>query len=265
MSRALVTSGLLLCLPTIATAQLIYPLQQERHVTVEVVDEGTQHTAAAGFGTWQDDVFIASSVCPLFEVNGNQYSVFTDTTLDTFGSLDVLIDPDASGYVLGEAQNRCRARFAVAQPLVFELLGYLSVEADLTLPNPDWWGGINASVSVRLNRIAGPELYANGVETYLGFWDMWDPYDIIDETIVATAGVLTPGVYELDVQSTMFADSAADWMWEVLARGELSYVVTMAFSPVGMVDPNQADLDGDGDVDVMDFAHFQLAMTGPLQ
>ena len=68
-------------------------------------------------------------------------------------------------------------------------------------------------------------------------------------------------MYELTVFATLDGVARQD-AFPVI--GQAAYVVSAEFTPLPPEEPTQADLDGDGDVDLADFARFQRAMTGPL-
>jgi hypothetical protein len=259
-------SAIVLCLllPTAALAQLIYPLQHERYVQTHVSltsDDPNQPDlrllVGPGFDLWQGDVCI-ESVCGR-TASAGQYSELTGTTLDAFGAADLRVTPTHYDQPVSEAQNYARFRFAVSEPVTLDLVGYISVEA-MAEWVPYWWT-MSLSVTVQVNRIAGEIAYEESAGLSMSDGN-WSPDQLVEAPLVF-ADELDPGVYELTVSTVLHAETSWEWGGPVFL-GEASYVVSAELAPVTAENPAEADLDGDGDVDIADYARFQRAFSGPL-
>lgn len=258
-------------IPAVVNAQLLYPLQQERFVHVRVPLTGDdpnqpreRFASATDFSLWQASVCMESVAGPAG--NADQYSVMTDSTIDAFGTTDIRMqpsyyneDPPGSSH---SAQSYCRLRFAVLDPATVDLVGYISVELDGAQSDPYYQGwNMNVSLSVQLNRIAGNVVYETMLTIHMDQWD-WLAGSILGAP-VELAGQLEPGVYELTVDARfnggIWRDSGGP-----LYLGQTSYIVSAEFATPPPVTPGEGDLDGDGDVDIADFARMQAAFTGPM-
>lgn len=258
-------------IPVVVNAQLLYPLQQERYVSVRVPitwDDPNQPRERSASATdsdlWQSLVDMESVAGPTG--SADQYSAITGSTIEAFGTTDIRMQP--SYYIdnlprpLYLAQSFCRWRFAVPNPVTLDLVGYISVELDATQSDPYAQGwNMNAALLVRLNRIAGNVVYEVTRAIHMDAWD-WTAGSILGAP-VELAGQLEPGVYELTVDASFDGDVWNDW-GGALYLGQTSYVVSADFATPPPVTPGEGDLDGDGDVDITDFARMQAAFTGPV-
>ena len=252
------------CLPAVSVGQLIYPIQQDRSVVARVSpaepnEVWIEQFAATDFGIWQGDA-CASTPSNGRAASAGQYSVCTGDTINAFGSADfnLFAGPESWTDCLTHAQNVCRVRFAVPEPLTFDALGYISVEWDAQSWNFRWSADLR--VAVQLNEIAGPLIYADEVVIHVTSDSPGEP-TLVDAPVL-TSGELAPGVYEL-VVSAELDGHAFDGYGGPPVVGQASYVVSTEFAASPAEVPGEGDLDQDGDVDIADFARMQRAFTGP--
>lgn len=123
--------------------------------------------------------------------------------------------------------------------------------------SPEAFG--EASVAMRLNQIAGDEVYVDQVHVLYHGTSPYE-YSEIDSRDLAVAVQLDPGVYEFGMEAI-----ADVWNDDQPVLTELSYVILFDFAPVTVEAPCGGDLDEDGDFDLADMAVMQTCMTGPLQ
>jgi len=255
-----------LILPAAALAQLIYPFEQERYVTVSVADYNNspveQSAAAADFNTWQADICVDVPEV-LRYASADQYSTIGANILDAFGAGEIQVTPFGNApwdFHFSSAQSFYRVKFALADAATLDLVGHIAVEADVDASFSDWM--MTLRVWVQVNQIAGDVVYEDEV-LIAADYATWNPseHSLVVAAPVAGAAELNPGVYELTVFATL-EGVAREGAFPVI--GQAAYVVSAEFTPLPPEEPTQADLDGDGDVDLADFARFQRAMTGPL-
>jgi hypothetical protein len=254
-----------LVLPAAALAQLVYPFEQERYVMVSVADYYNspveQSDAAADFNTWQADICVNVPEV-LRYASADQYSTIGASILDAFGAGEIQASPLGSApwdFHFSSAQSFYRVKFALADAATLDLLGHVAVEADVDASFLDWM--LTLRVWVQVNQIAGEVVYEDEVLIAVDC-GTWDPseHSLVVAAPVAGAAELNPGVYELTVFATLDSVARLDALPII---GQAAYVVSAEFAPLPPEDPSQADLDGDGDVDLADFARFQRAITGP--
>lgn len=254
-----------LVLPAAALAQLIYPFEQERYLTVAVTDYYNtpveQSAAAAGFDTWQADICVDLPDV-LRYASADQYSTIVANILDAFGAGEIQVTPFGNApwdFHTSSAQSSYRVKFAFADAATLDLLGHIAVEADVDISAWDWM--MTLRVWVQVNQIAGEVVYEDEV-LIAADYGTWNPleHSLVVAAPVAGAAELNPGVYELTVFATLDGVAQQDALPVI---GQAAYVVSAEFTPLPPDDPTQADLDGDGDVDLADFARFQRAITSP--
>jgi hypothetical protein len=270
-------SGLILIvsLAVGARAQLIFPIEQHRHVEgwIQINEPNGPVSDSASADApdvtlWVEDVEAALTSCEgwcTFSSGAGQYSEIGGTALSAYGSANVdgfqLPSWGLSGTA--RAENRYCVQFAVAALVRYELSGFISVSGEIVGNSGycDWL--ILDTVDVSLDQIAGPLVY----EQQAGIDFIPDPNQpSSDSHTLAGAGQLSPGVYELqvatDVDCSYMYLGVYDDPVEVFA--EASFVIDLVFTPVesppGCED---ADTDADGDVDLLDFVRFQQCYTGP--
>jgi hypothetical protein len=265
MCRFTIGIAMALLLPAGALAQLVYPFEQERYVTVSVADYYNgpveQSAAAADFDTWQADICVDVPEV-LRYASADQYSTIGANILDAFGAGEIQVSPVGDyyqDYYFSAAQNFYRVKFALSDAATLDLVGHIAVEADVDASFLDWM--MTLRVWVQVNQIAGDVVYEDEVLIAVNY-DTWNPAEqsLVVAAPVAGAAELNPGVYELTVFATLEGAAQRD---AVPIIGQAAYIVSAEFTPLPPEDPTQADLDGDGDVDLADFARFQRAMTGP--
>jgi hypothetical protein len=247
-----------------ALSQAVYPLEQERYVWAEVGldpadpnQPSVQFAEAPDFDLWQADVCMHS--VSNRNASASQYSDLSGTLIDAFGSADIQVGPSEGGSTQCNARSRCRVRFAVPAAATFDLLGDIAVEGQGFATAYYWY--MILDLQVELNRIAGETVYSDELVISMNDSD-YRPDQILDAPLLV-AGELAPGIYELTLYANLYGQ-AGYYPNTNGALGEASYVASLELSPLPPEDPSQADLDGDGDVDLVDFARFQRAMTGPL-
>jgi hypothetical protein len=258
-----------------ARAQLIFPIEQHRHVEgwVEINEPNgpvsdSASADAPDMALWVQDVEAALTSCDgwcTFTSGAGQYSDIGGAALTAYGSTDV--DACQLTYLtfdgMARAKNQYCVQFAVAAPVNYELSGFISVSGEVvgSAGYGDWL--ILDTVDVSLDQIAGPLVYQQ--QAGIGF--IPDPNQPSSDSHTLTGfGQLSPGVYELqvvtDVDCPYLYLEAYEEPVEVFA--ESSFVVDVVFtpaeSPPGCED---ADTDDDGDVDLLDFVRFQRCYTGP--
>jgi hypothetical protein len=274
MPRCAVSIIIVISLAVSAPAQLIFPIQQQRHVEGQVeIDEPNGPVAdsasadAPDMALWVHDVEATLTSCDsfcTFTSGAGQYSEIGGTALSAYGSanVDAFEFPSWTMDGTARARNQYCVQFAVAAPVNYELAGFISVSGEVVGPwfNGDWL--IFDSVDVSLDQIAGPLVYQQQVQ--VAFCPDPNQPSSASHTLAA-AGQLSPGVYELqilaDVDCPYLALAAYEESLDVFA--EASFVVDLTFtpaeSPPGCED---ADSDDDGDVDLLDFMRFQRCFTG---
>lgn len=272
MSRITFVILAALALATVSQAQLIFPIEQERHLEASVTADNypepltdSQSADAPDMQPWAASIEAAVGVPDLFDLTAGagQYSEIGTTTLSAYGwtEFEAQLFP-VLPYSEAVAESRCIVRFAVAEPVTYEISGTIAASADVTgEPLGGWWT-IDAMVSMRLDQIAGPVVHDQQAYVALA----WDPDEpLVDSQWLADVGELSPGVYELEIVATVNAPGfCADDPELATLLGETTYVVNMA---VAAIQPNPDceghDTDGDGDVDLLDFSHLQQCFTGP--
>ncbi|MBP7747917.1 MAG: hypothetical protein KA383_17515 [Phycisphaerae bacterium] len=258
-----------LALSVAATAQPIYPVQQDRHVQAAVgeryepnsPENVEEYNSAVGFDLWQADICAQSPTVPR-AASAGQYSAVTAATIDAFGAADIIVTsgPNYGPLYFESAENRCQVRFAVPQRATVDLVGYVSLGGFADGTSSAWTLLLHANVELR--QVAGPTLYANSIYLEMSSGE-WSP-ELFTDMSVAFATELPPGVYELLVATDLHGEAWEGWDDYPLVSGEAGYVVSAEFAPTPAEDPSEADLDSDGDVDFADYARFQRAFTGPL-
>jgi hypothetical protein len=258
--------ALTVVLPAAAFAQLVYPFHQQRYIDLMVADYWNspveQSDAAAGFGTWQSDLCVDQPDVQR-SASADQYSTIGTSILDTFGDAEIHVTPfgySSQDFYDCSATNSYYVKFALSEAATLDLVGHMSVEADVPTNAYEWH--VNLLVWVQVNEIAGDVVYEDEVLIPVDFFT-WTPGEtsLVVEAPVAGAAELNAGVYELTVTATL-EGTAREQAQPV--SGQAAFVVSAEFVPLPAENPAQADLDGDGDVDLADFARFQRAMTGPL-
>jgi hypothetical protein len=258
MYRLVIGIVCLSCLGTLAAGQTVFPIQQQRYITANVTTDPNhaQTVAATGFDTWQADLALESPEDDVW-ADAGQYSFFSPTAIDAFGAADIGFSGQNWGDHRVGALSSCRLRFAVSERTTFDLVGALSVEIDGAHGSDYHEWETTVSTRVELRRIAGQSIYADGAEIRA---ENGAPLNQAVDVPVTVAGELTPGVYELLVAAEL---AGSDEAYASFA-GEASYILTATFAPVPPANPTAGDLDGDGDVDLVDFARFQDGFGGPL-
>ncbi len=261
MSRLATLVVTTIVLASATTAQVIIPLEQERQVAVrlepvEPNDPNVQVASTQTFEPWQAEVFLEDNgSIPPRRVSCSHFSSASGTLLEACGAAQV--DSFWVWPLVAEAQHRYRWRFAVPQPATVELVGDLAVEFSAPEP-PSGSGHVFLDIQMQLNQVAGDPLLAQ--EALLDvFHYNWSPHFINDQPVLS-AFELTPGVYELSVTITLNGDGTG---WYPFTHSEAAYVISAEFAEQTTGSPGAADLDGDGDVDILDFAIMQRALTGP--
>jgi hypothetical protein len=217
---------------------------------------------------WVQDIEASVNSCDdwcTLASGAGQYSEIGETALTAYGAAD--INGLHNGYWALEgaanSANGYRVQFAVAAPVSYELSGFISVTTELVGEpgEADWQ--IYSSVDLRLDQVAGPLVHAQQASMYS--WP--DPNQPAgDSQTLAAAGQLTPGVYELEVAANVECAymHLQTYGGPVELFTEASFVVDLAFTPA---EPppgcERADIDEDGDVDLIDFVRFQNCYTGP--
>ena len=259
---ALLLSIAILCAPSFA--QVIFPIQHDRHVLglldpADPNEPNTQIRSAPDFGPWLAEVCVSSSSLPR-SAGAGQNSVMTGTSIDAYGAADIAVTAqyDSRDYT-SAAQNVCRFRFAVPEPASVNLVGQIAVEAETPWLGFAWWR-LDLELSVQLNRIAGESVCSNITPIHIGS-GYYGPGMIVEVPVFAAAE-LTPGIYELTIAANVSGVARDGDGWDPLV-GQASYVIAADFFTTPDPGPTEGDLDGDGDVDMLDFARLQRAFTGP--
>ena len=179
--------------------QLIYVLEQERTVQ-GTVDNGvateTQTATAANSLPWTATVTATLVEPDEYELtaSGAQYSELTDDTLTAYG----LATTSAKGYVNAwtAGESIYHVRFAIAQSVTYHLTGSLAAYADADGNCCCNWQ-VYASATVSLDQIAGPDVFFEEAQVAL----LGDVEPVSDAGTLDLVGILSPGVYELDIRS----------------------------------------------------------------
>lgn len=224
-------------------------------------------------------------------VNAVQYSEMTGAGVSVFGLADQWSDFYGAVGSLRLIQSSSRAwmRFAVPARVAYELTGDLSSEpagrTQLDAFGSELWNLVGR-VDVAIRRVAGPDPHVFGFEARVANFDpnccdvncgapacayycytyqCGDPLQASSAPL-ALASELLPGVYELEVKAETSFDALPSVSFEFGAapfRIETTMAVTMNFAAPSPAEPCNADLDGDGDVDLIDFARMQTCLNGP--
>jgi hypothetical protein len=261
-----------------ASGQLIYPILQDRHleasVSLQEPNEPSDSVAAGApdMEPWVHDleVSVSSGDYPHFygtlAAGAAQHSEIGTATLTAYGAAQVEAEVlDYSLWGLARAQSSYRVQFAVAAPVTYEISGFISAAGETSFEFPDGWWNASADVAVRLDQIAGPITFEQQASVYF----VNDPNQPASDThTLAAVGELSPGVYELEVVATV--DALDLWLEHHYGQpplewiAEVGHVVDVVFTPLGPPPGcEEADTDGDGDVDLLDFARFERCFTGP--
>ena len=270
MCRLTTILVVMVLLASSATADLVYPIAQERTLQAgvaldlpEAVND-TQSATAGDMSLWVEsctgsvsgDLYTVSSIA-------DQYSSMGPDGFSAFGMADV--EFDELSYILGNgaSDSRYRVRFAVAAPVVFELFGSISVAAEVS----EWacctWA-MNAWITVRLDQVAGPQVESHTVDAWLTDFDTFRSIDASE--VLSSVGQLQPGVYELEVTAAVDAQTMElGYYGPDDALAEAAYVVDLTFAPLEPgVACDSADIDNDGDVDLLDQCRLQQCFSGPM-
>lgn len=252
----------------ISLAQPIYPLAQTRSVAGDVVLFGgsqsdAQYSSAPDFASWLGNASAGVELDGAYCVTagGAQFSEIDGSLIRAFGVADVDALSEGTDVVdgFGQGETTHRVRFAVAEPVVYEITGTISTLANGGPEGPccDW--ALVALVSIALDQLAVGGVYAEQSAVFAV------PYETVQDTRpVGSVGVLAPGVYELRVLAS--ADADLFYLWTPPAvTAEATYVVELRVSALPPApDCDAADFNGDGAVDLADFAEFQQCFSGPL-
>lgn len=252
----------------ISLAQPIYPISQTRSVHGEVALFGgtqadAQTASAPDFASWLGDVsaVVETDGAYCVTAGGAQFSESDGSLIRAFGVADVNALSEGSDLVegFGRGETTHRVRFAVAEPVFYEITGTISTLADGGQEGPccDW--ALEALVSVALDQVAVGGVYAEQSAA------LAIPFESMQDTRpVGSVGTLAPGVYELRVLADASANLFALWTPPAITA-EATYVVELRVSTLPpAVDCEAADFNGDGAVDLADFAEFQQCFSGPL-
>jgi len=272
MNRILqIITGIVFLSGTATAQQLIFPIEQQRSVQASVdiyspVEQSdAQSEVAPDMDLWVQAVEAAVSDSGEFSftASADQYSDIAASSLTAYGTADILAEswgPTLGGG--GVAENRCRVRFAVAEPVAYVLSGSLATYADHTSAwCCDWF--VESRITVELDQVAGPTA---ATEQSIVTLDWSQQGDVGDSRPVDSVGELEPGVYELEIVATITMPQAVldsyDFPFNVL--GEASFIVALDTTPAGPGPICEAvDTDTDGDVDLEDYCRFQTCFTGP--
>lgn len=251
MSRV-VLAGLVVCaLAATAFAQPMYLIQQQRELSVDIWDETgysiSDSKSAPSLDPWQAEVVVRYDPTESRTGSAGQTSGLAGGTLEAYGAADVFMDvewaePELHRFAHG--LDRYRIRFAIVEESQYDLTGYLYVDAYENGLNSD------ANLTLTLRRIADSSLYEKAVHS--SYWP--------DSAVVATSGLLSPGVYELDVTAVMYCEG---YWGDGMAEGGFGVYLDVTpeiFEPTCDL---PLDSDGDGDIDMSDFAQMQQCYTGP--
>lgn len=257
-----------------AGAQLFYPLQQTRWLdaTVQVLGYPAHSDADTGpaAGEWLGDAS-TSTLSPdgfvKLQATATQFSLAGPDQMDVYGATEVLIGA-SNGYPqshvegLMSAAGDCRFRFAVAQRLSVNLTGAVAAEfhADASIVRQF---DVFVTLTARLRAVAGAEIYRAEISLSAGDWNP-SSFDQLVSNPVAFAVELAPGVYDLEVSTSVDAPRCDSGDTETGIRGATSHVITLSATPAPPPAPLEGDLDSDGDVDLVDFGRLQDSFTGPL-
>jgi hypothetical protein len=266
MRRCVPAFALSFVLPAAALGQLVYPFHQQRYIDLMVADYWNspveQSDAAAGFDTWQSDLCLDQPDVQR-SASADQYSTIGTSILDVFGDAEIHVTPfgySSQDFYACSATNSYYVKFALSEAATLDLIGHMAVEADVPANAYEW--SMSLRVWVQVNEIAGDVVYEDVVLIPVDFFTWTEgETSLVVEAPVAGAAELSAGVYGLTVSATL--EGAARQEAQPVS-GQAAYVVSAEFVPLPAENPTQADLDGDGDVDLADFARFQRAMTGPL-
>jgi hypothetical protein len=251
-------------------AQSLFPLRIDRAISVSAqAPTVTANDAASGpeQDEWLDTVDVLAAHPDLdIQVRSaaGQLSSADDATVRFYGFADASSVCELNnGDVFATSSSDFAARFAIAQPQTVDLVGTIAVETDVHAPGTTPWFA-DVHVAVRLNRVAGPELYSESLTINVDF-GLPDPQhsQLLTAPLLFSA-VLEPGIYDLTATAEAHIPQAFMTPTVDQVICEASCIVDFDAAPVAPIAPSEGDLDGDGDVDAADLARFQTAYTGPL-